>query len=83
MLEPKWPFTILLGLLASVDYSELDRTGMYTVFAPTDDAFACVRSRVEAIDAAPAARLPRRRGHAPHVAAAAGRCTDDDPRGER
>ncbi len=32
-------FTTLVDLLRSIDYSELDRTGVYTVFAPTNDAF--------------------------------------------
>ncbi len=51
MLEAEGNFTIFLGLLATIDYSELDRTGMYTVFAPTDEAFAAF-GPLEGVDTA-------------------------------
>ena len=42
-------FTTLVGLLESINYSELDRRGVYTVFAPTDDAFAAAAADIEGI----------------------------------
>ena len=56
-------FTTLLGLLESVDYSELDRRGVYTVFAPTDDAFAAAAADIGGDQPGGTARLPRRPGH--------------------
>ena len=54
-------FTTLIGLLESINYSELDRRGVYTVFAPTDDAFAAARQH-RGDQPGGTARLPRGAG---------------------